>query len=211
MNPLSAPPARFACRVIRLGRALTESSRAPTEQRRFGSRHIARCAACQEFFRHGEALERSLRGEACALVQTLPAGLDQRIITVIRAAATHRVKRRAFPMVGAALSAAAALVLLGLWILRPIPPRNVDRHETIAGDVGTARGFAAPQLLDRFWNSLPESADTLLDRNPLRKEADAVYADARSAVQFLALNFLPTTTAGPPSPADPSRRDSAGG
>jgi hypothetical protein len=201
MNPLD-PHARLVCRVIRLGRAFTE---------RFGSQHIAGCTACQEFFRQGEALDRSLREEARQIAAAPPGGLEQRIAQALRAAAPQPARHRAFPVVGVALSAAAALVLLGLWILRPIPSPTDDGHQRIASDVVTPPGFATPQLIDRLWTALPESADTLLDRNPLRKEADAVYADARSAVQFLALNFLPATTGGPPSQAGSSHRASAGG
>jgi hypothetical protein len=156
-------------------------------------------------------LEHALRDEAPRISQTPPAGLEQRIAVAIRAPVTQSMRRSPFPALVAGISAAAALVLLGLWMFAPARGPEAPRQGGIANDLTAPAGFATPLFIDRLWNTLPDSAETLLDRNPLRKEADAVYADARSAVQFLALNFLPTTPLPPPSRDDSSRRNSAGG
>ena len=44
----------------------------------------------------------------------------------------------------------------------------------------------------QIWESLKPSTDAVLTGAPLQNEVDAVVADARKAVGFLALNFLPT-------------------
>ncbi len=48
------------------------------------------------------------------------------------------------------------------------------------------------------WENWQPTTEALLEGEPLRREADALYADARVALGFLALNFLPgtATTAG---------------
>jgi hypothetical protein len=45
------------------------------------------------------------------------------------------------------------------------------------------------------WAVWQPKTEALLEGEPLRREADALYADARVALGFLALNFLPTSVA----------------
>jgi hypothetical protein len=52
--------------------------------------------------------------------------------------------------------------------------------------------------ISTLWqNSVVPKAQTLVVDNPLQHELDSVYSDTRSALNFLALNFLPTTPATP--------------
>ena len=43
----------------------------------------------------------------------------------------------------------------------------------------------------QIWESVQPKAQAALQNDPLQKEATALYADARSALGFLAYNFLP--------------------
>jgi hypothetical protein len=51
------------------------------------------------------------------------------------------------------------------------------------------------QLRIRFMNSVEPAATKLAAQNPLTQELNSVQADARSALGFLALNFLPSDSA----------------
>jgi hypothetical protein len=50
-------------------------------------------------------------------------------------------------------------------------------------------------LRSRLLASVEPTAKTLAEQNPLTQELDSVQADARSALGFLALNFLPSDSA----------------
>ncbi len=52
----------------------------------------------------------------------------------------------------------------------------------------------ASHAIEEMWDRIQPSTDAILDAAPLQNEVDAVYSDARSAIGFLALNFLPSTS-----------------
>jgi hypothetical protein len=58
-------------------------------------------------------------------------------------------------------------------------------------------------LPTRLWTSLKPQATTLMQNDPLRSEATALYSDARSAVGFLAFNFLPANATAQPKTLQP--------
>ncbi|MEO6244258.1 MAG: hypothetical protein ABIQ12_02375, partial [Opitutaceae bacterium] len=60
---------------------------------------------------------------------------------------------------------------------------------------------AVGTLSRRLVETVIPTAGEFAANNPLRQEFDAIYSDARSAVGFLALNFLPESAARKVSPA----------
>ena len=105
-------------------------------------------------------------------------------------------------------SAVAAVALIAVLVKYPAysghngmdtsPPAQVNDALVVAKSIST------------LWqNSVVPSAQTLVADNPLQHELDSVYSDTRSALDFLALNFLPTAPATPslqPAGASASRR-----
>jgi hypothetical protein len=172
----------LACRLVRTGRALLSADAAADEG--FGARHIASCPDCQALFGAVDELEFSLRREAASGRAPVPHGLDEHIIRAVHASRVPRSrKNRALPLVSFA-SVAAAVALTVAYVQRSAAPVTApSRPGAIAG---------ANVLPADLWTTLPSAATAALQRqNPLQNEANAVYADAKSALQFLALNFLP--------------------
>lgn len=100
-----------------------------------------------------------------------------------------------FAFAGLAACAALAFLVLNSDSSTPAAPdRAQDRIATAApAPSDTARP------LTETWAALKPEAQALLARDPLQAEVNAVVSDARSALQFLALNFLPSPTAIPES------------
>jgi hypothetical protein len=154
-----------------------------------GANHVEHCADCQAFFHAGDELElqlrRSARGQQTALV--VPSGLDQRILRAVRTegaslnpprrlGADSRWSENLVPMAGM-LAGAALLALLAT------PPTAVS----VPTGVGTNPSRAIS------WSEIVPPVE-VLQANPLQDEVDLVYSDAKSALQFLELNFLPAGT-----------------
>jgi predicted anti-sigma-YlaC factor YlaD len=172
----------LACRLVRTGRALFSADAAADEG--FGARHLASCPDCQAFFGAVDELEFSLRREAATGRAPVPRGLDERIIQAVHASRAPRPRKNlALPFLSFA-SVAAAVALTVAYVQRSAGPGAASsRPAAIAG---------ANVLPADLWTTLPSAATAALQReNPLQNEANAVYADAKSALQFLALNFLP--------------------
>jgi hypothetical protein len=51
-------------------------------------------------------------------------------------------------------------------------------------------------ISDWVFNQVVPPAGTLVANNPLQHELNSVYSDAHSALDFLALNFLPSPAGG---------------
>lgn len=189
MNSSAPVRPRWWCRVVRGWSALF--AKAP-------SGHAARCAACQEFFAQSRALEQRLQRDARPRERTIPAGLEQRIIAAIPFARPVRreppVRTSWFVLAGAGAGAAAA-VALAVLALRSPPGASapIARHET-SGAPQVA--VVAPETM-QVWEA------SIAGKNPLQREINSVYSDARSALRFLALNFLPADAV-PELLADPS-------
>jgi hypothetical protein len=181
-TPFSRP--RLVCRIVRSSRALLE---------RAGSRHLAGCAECQAFFRTSEQLELQLRRDAPVLRQTLPvpsSTLERDILRAVResAAPAEPVRRGNLAWVGGA--AATAAIAAFVWVQRPIAPQP-----SVAATPADAAAIvnAVQDLSARFTRNVIPSAGAMVANNPLQQELGSVYSDARSALDFLALNFLPSS------------------
>ncbi len=195
----TTPAPRFVCRIVRLWGSVLGS--AP-------SRHVESCADCRQFFRAGDELESALRRDAIRYAPVPPAGIERRIMQAIdRSTRATRPARspRALILAGSAI---AAVALIAFFV----------KYQAFPGPGGTDTGPTAQvndalvvaQSISTLWQkSVVPSAQTLVVDNPLQHELDSVYSDTRSALNFLALNFLPTSPATPslqPAGADAIRR-----
>ncbi|HVS53961.1 MAG TPA: hypothetical protein VHD62_16520 [Opitutaceae bacterium] len=173
---------RWSCRVVRGWRAIF----APDDMRDargLGAAHVAGCAECQRYFQAQDALSSALRRAAPAQRTSTPAGLEERILAAVHAAPRPLRRKSARPalLLASATFAAAAIAAFVFFSPAPETPlRDVPPHV-----------IAAATPANNPWETLPSSASALLREDPLQDEAKAVYADAQSAVRFLALNFLP--------------------
>ena len=207
MNSTSTESPRFFCRVVRWWSALTERS-APTAGRGPFSGHRADCQACREYFASTAALENGLRRAATVGMPAVPSGIEQRIVDAVRRARVpaREPARRALPLWSIGLATAAATVALVLVLGRSRPSPEVI-SEGASADI-TAVVAAIQSLPQHYRETLAPSAARLAAADPLGREFDSVRTDARSALSFLAANFLPSERPSGsllPSPQSPSQ------
>ncbi len=170
MNAISAEiPTRFACRLTRGWISILGDG-----TRALQNAHVAGCPDCQAFFAAADDLELALRRDAVPQRATAPAYLEQDIISAVRRSTRPARRRYTLPVFGLAGVAAAIAGLI--VVLEPKPsPAPLD-----------LQAFADPIA------ELKPKAQAILQQDPLGNEANALVANARSAVRFLARNFLPS-------------------
>lgn len=160
--------------------------------------HGASCPDCRVFFAGGVELESALR-RAARVRAPAPAGLEQGILAAVyrsQSGAPQRAARSGAGWPGVWVGVAAAVALIGLvWQWRG---GETARAGNSSADTRVMLD-ATDALTERLMTSVLPTVVTTVADNALRQEADAVYADARSALHFLALNFLPSPPAGSPS------------
>ena len=184
MKTSDSIPPRLACRVLRGGRALLGDG--------FGARHVAACEGCRQFFDAGDELEFQLQRAAKRQRPPVPAGLERRIAEAVhRSARAEPTRRRRSMAAGISFAAAAACVALVVFVSQKSPAPKPGA-EIVSVGATPAAGIASDSMFDRWWSGLQPSAGAVLDGQPLQTEAAAVYSDARSALGFLALNFMPS-------------------
>lgn len=158
------------------------------------------------------SLESRLRADARTMRVAPPDGLEQRIRaavwrereTMARPAA-KAAPRRGFrilsPTLAGLFTSACVIALIVLWRERG---REDDfSREDIQYLATTVR--ALPARLAEADLAAPR---TLTLSGPLTREIDSVRADARTALDFLAANFLPSQTLAGDAPNEGSRRES---
>lgn len=191
----SIPRPRWVCRVARLG--CTVFARGPF------AAHAESCADCRRYFARVDDLESALRRDAVRTRTETPIGLESRILQAL-AAETAAPRRGAEPrarlpllaVVGGALAALA----VGVFVLRdggaPKPGTNVIGGNNTGNNAESVESRIALDLLRvvsaQLRDEVVAPTQTLIVDNALKQELGSVYADARSALGFLALNFLPT-------------------
>ncbi len=181
MNTTPVRP-RFYCRLVRL-------SSAPGR----ASRHAEGCADCRQYFLASTRLESALRRDAVRFAPPAPAGLERGIMQAIRdaAPAPARSHSRAGWFAGVSVATAAAVALA--VILVPHPPR-VQPAMAVVKSPAPEVMVQGESFSTRLINAVVPPAATLVAAAPLQNELDSVYSDARSALGFLALNFLPSSS-----------------
>lgn len=188
MKTSVAKEPRLMCRLVQ-GWVSVFGDGAAVPQRGVGARHVAACECCRQYFNECTVLESSLRRGAKDENETVDPDLERRIVAAVHGSA-RRPQRRRSPLAAISLAGAAACAALAV-VLASRTPVPQDESSMAPRRVATARNSTAGNL----WGELRPTADAILDAQPLQREADAVYSDARSAIGFLALNFLPSVPA----------------
>jgi len=193
----------FACRVARFKSAFSCNTGKTTG-------HTANCSDCQAYFRANDALVSALRRDATQKTQpATPEDLAARIALAVRQSTPRQ--RRSRTAGWSTLAGATAVVAFSVFIVRqnlPTQPSNLNSQtveELRPADVAKLVANV-DSLRIRFLNSVEPAAAKIATQNPLTQELSSVQADARSALGFLALNFLPTDANRQIGPtADPTR------
>lgn len=191
---------RLLCRVVRSWYSVTDPA-AGGEARGGGtkSRHVAACADCRAYFAAGDELGSALRREAVAIREVAPVGLEHGIMQAIAAETRMAPARPAMRFSVAPLAFAGTAVAV-FAIIFGVARWSKERERGAAAIDATrdlaAFAAAAEEFSDDWLNTKLPAAGVAAANNPLRQELDSLHADARSALNFLALNFLPSGTAG---------------
>jgi hypothetical protein len=154
-----------------------------------------------------DPIESRLRRDAQRVEAAAPGGMEQRIRQAI--ARSERVtagERRAgwawiLTLTGGLGIAAGLLLVLrpdGLRSTRPVLGLGPDERAVSASLAQAVQAIPA-----QIWKDVQPAAQSALRQEPVQAEVTALYSDARSALGFLAYNFLPgaagTAPATPPS------------
>lgn len=182
---------RLSCVVVEKWSALIDEGGADRENS-WVARHRQTCPVCREAHGEDEALMTALRTGAAGMTAEGPAGLDTRIRSAV-ARSVQEAPQKKSPVGLLSLAGVAAALALVYGALSPAVESR-DRVVATSLDAGRAGSRSAAygtELPGERGLPLPEA---LLAGEPLRNEVNAVYADARAALGFLALNFLPSSS-----------------
>lgn len=182
---------RLVCRIVR--RCAVFSERRPG--------HARSCPSCQSYFQTNDTLEstlrqaaRSSRGDPFAPSPDFESSLLRAVRTSApRGAPSWPEMRphRAWALAG--IGAAAVIAAIALMLpFNPPSTEFVRVASSSPADDAAVILETVESLSTEFMGSVVPSAGQLVATNPLQHELNAVYSDARSALHFLALNFLPT-------------------
>lgn len=190
---MKTPPlrARLFCRIVRHW---------SSEE----SAHLAACVDCQQFFAASRALESGLRRDASRLAVEPDAGFEQRLLNAVRRAEAAPAREEAFRHRSGLWLAGAALAVVACGVF--VAQREAGkRSQTEVASGATAADAAViidavQSLSDRLVETVIPSAGAMVADNPLQRELDSLQTDARSALRFLAMNFLPAAPAAAAQP-----------
>lgn len=155
------------------------------------TRHLETCASCREFYARQRAVAGMLQ-RPVADEEPYPDGLNASIMRAIDepddSAAYAAPRRRQFSpwLPPLAFASVALLAALYLVVRQPDPEEPVLASSEPAAIEEVVVQETAPSEYIRSWS--------IAINQPLDNELESVVADARSAVQFLAFNFLPEKT-----------------
>ena len=167
--------------------------------------HVESCPSCQGYFQTMHAFDTALRRDALRSSQAAAVSsrdFERNIIRAVRTSASKQPRRhsqpamRAWVMGGVGALAAVAAVLLSL---NPDLIRS-QRNDRVAGSPGDDAAVilsTVESLSSDLVESVIPTAGVFVADNPLQRELGSVYSDVRSALDFLALNFLPATRVAP--------------
>jgi anti-sigma factor RsiW len=202
-TPHHADRPRLFCRFVRQW-AIVFSDRRPA--------HARSCPDCEAYFQALDNLETRLRGAASApdrdAFEPSP-DYERTLLRAVRATAPGTERPRTWFSSGVwavgGIGAVAALVAI---VLSLNPGPTVEPQAQLAEQATAEEAAviitAVESLSMHFVDSVIPAAGGLVAENPLQQELGLVYSDVRSALDFLALNFLPTTERN--SPPTPTRR-----
>lgn len=186
---------RLICRVVRLRDAMTDCR---------ASDHVAHCPDCQAYYGAADHLISQLRQTAPNQLQPAPNDLAQRIAHAVRQNAPQPKHRRSLALSWATLAGGAVAILaLSVFVVRLNSAKSTTQSANLNQPTALVISPAditelvsnVDSLRSRLVASVEPAAEILADKNPLTQELNFVQADARSALGFIALNFLPADTA----------------
>ena len=193
-SPAALPRSRVVCRIARQWAAWRGETPA----------HAATCPECREYFHSLEVLDHRLRRGACEAQPVMSTGFERRILSAVRAstreAAAVEPPRLWLPVAAGAVAVAVVAVALISSNRTVRPGAGGSALEVTRADAAVLVG-AVQTFSDRFVGSVLPSTGEFVANNPLQQEAESLYADARSAVGFLAMNFLPARRENPRPPS----------
>lgn len=201
------PAPHFSCRLIRSLRAVL------SKEGTWGAQHVATCPDCQEYFAKITKLDLGLRADAVRQLQAAPRDMDLRVLRAIeQTVPLPRRSRPKPPLFFGSLALGAAAAIAAVLVVLPVSQHqgtSVEPNESTDPLVADAEVDAGSRRLS--WATLGFTEAPDIRANPLQSEVDSVYADARHAARFLALNFLPSETVGRIAPSvENSRRPGNG-
>ncbi len=182
----SSSPRGLTCQLVRLWSSVCRGDATPPQ-------HARSCEHCRQFFHSIDQLTGALQQSAAREAVAVPTTLEARIIHAVRASAQTSERRRSRAWTFAFAGGAAALVGVSIWSLslrQVFGPRPDFAHE-YANDVAELV-TAVRALPSQLRSTLEVPAVEITQNSPLEREAQGVVSDARSALDFLALNFLPS-------------------
>jgi hypothetical protein len=192
---VNSRPPRLICRVVRATHADLCLDGAPSS---WAARHVAGCADCTAYYEGAQELEQALKRDAVAMRIHSP-DLDRCITAALQAernkdSRSVRATRHRSPA-GAIIVSAGALAVCAVGVALFVSPPKSGAPE-VAQAVTSAEVnetmAAARQLGHRVWSRVQPGALVLEETQSLQHELDRVYADATTALNFLAANFLPS-------------------
>ena len=184
MNNSNSHQPRFVCRVVRFWNAT-------------GSRHAATCPDCQRYFGACDGLESSLRRAARSQREDVSAGLEQQIARAVNLSIapqepSNLLRPGLLALTGLAVAIALAAIQFNKAPMQGPAYRSGQDVPQPGVFTPSATGATSGNSVVEQWNAVLPPARELLSQDPLQDEMDSVYHDAKSAVSFLAQNFLPT-------------------
>jgi hypothetical protein len=191
-TPPSHPPRpSLLCRLARWSATATS----------LGARHLDDCPECHAWATRAAEFDRLLARDA-KIVKSAPApdGLEQLVMAGIarrstRGARAHRSTRPWLWSI-ALVGTAACAALFVMRIPSPDTPRVAAEELELRPEELAQVVASVAALPGEIGARVVPPAARLAQDNPLLSEIDSVRSDARSALAFLALNFLPGTGSG---------------
>jgi hypothetical protein len=197
MNSSAEPRVPLFCRFIRTRSSYASETPDSRPATGIAARHVARCARCQQYFAEADQFDQQLRRASLRHPVVVPAELEGRIFRAIEPAITpYRRRRSRSPWIWLAVTASGVAAVVAVIQLREQqgPATNVIATEISARPQAKLHADPATPvepLPVPVWSSFVPSVATLREENPLQREIAAVQSDTRSALRFLARNFLP--------------------
>jgi hypothetical protein len=157
--------------------------------------HVSHCEECQAFYRAEALLEQRLRSSIPTAAD--PGDLAERIVRSLPKQAAAVPQRRFLPATLLAVAGSLAVFAFAFYLVRPRPQQNIHTQgaNVVAVDVnGLVEGVDT--LGSRLAGTVGPSAEKIVVDNPYTQELASMKTDARSALNFLAMNFLPDSGTG---------------
>lgn len=184
---MSAPESHrlpLACRITRWRAALGDASGSGLRG------HCSNCAECRSYFEIANQLESTLRRGAAPARVLASGSLEARILNAVKhshEAERQPPRRQPWQLAGVAVAAAIAVVVF--YRIQDRPSASTPESGASIEDVLAV----ANDLPKRWLAAIQPNAVKLLEQNALQTEMALVSSDARSALDFLALNFMPSS------------------